>query len=94
MWLVRGALCDENLLKRGPSKSILLKIFDHLDVETKRLWKTSKKILLRTGSIVLRFFFAMIIFGFYICERNKKMKKIEKFGKLENQRFEVSVYRK
>ena len=38
--------------------------------------------------------FAMIIFGFYICEHSQKMKKIGKFGKFEDQRFEVSTYRK
>ena len=38
--------------------------------------------------------FAMLIFGFHICERNQKMKKIAKFWKSTNKRFEVSVYRK
>ena len=31
--------------------------------------------------------FAIIIFGFHICERSQKMKKIENFGKSKNQRL-------
>ena len=38
--------------------------------------------------------FVMIIFGFYICEHNQKMKKIEKFGKSKNHRSEVPAYGK
>ena len=38
--------------------------------------------------------FAMIIFAHWVCERSQKMKKIEKFGKTKNQRFEVPSYGK
>ena len=98
--LSTGVVSTWSPLWRKPFEARTLKIdtFKNIwpfKVENKKLVENFKENLAQNWVYCAqKNLFAMLIFGFHICERNQKMKKIAKFWKSTNKRFEVSVYRK